>query len=313
MRQSVHDFGIKFERGKDLEDKFKEKGFASIPSERVRGAHFPSDLTDCMRKRWYNFKGFSETNSFTFQTRCTLALGSLFDDLIVKMSMRARVYVEDEFSFGFNLPQLKYPVSGRIDIVIEEPDGTLVPAEVKSTKSSGFYDQEYKWANGRGKSFFPGAISEPKLAHVAQLMTYIYKMGGQFGYLIYFCKDNSDFCVHKVYWSQELFDHVVKDAALLEDYLALDTVPPRPEDVRSISLEFYQRDATYGKKGDIKSDSLKYPCAFKDRDTGEVSFCKYFMHCYAKEILEAPEAGEHVKEQVRLFQQAELAKVASSE
>lgn len=312
MRQSVHDFAVKFERGKDLEDKLRDKGFASVLSERVRQAHFPSDLTDCMRKRWYNFKGYSETDDFTFQSKCTLALGSLFDDLIVKMSMRARVYVEDELSFGFNIPGLKYPVSGRIDIVIEEPDGSYVPAEVKTTKSSSFYDQEYKWANGKGKSFFPGAVSEPKLAHVVQVMTYIYKLGVPYGYLIYFCKDNSDMCVHKVYWSQEIFDWAMKDARLLEDYLALDTVPPRPEEVQQMTLEFYQRDATYGKKGDIKADSLKYPCIIKDRDTGSVSYCRYFKHCWAKEILESENSSEELKTEIRLLQEAERVKHAAA-
>lgn len=300
MRQSVHDYAVKFEEGKELSKLLETKGFASIPSDKMRKAHYPSDLTDCIRKRYYGFKGIVETNPMTFKGHLVTSFGSLFDDLIVKMTMRARIYVEDEFSFGFQHSTLKYPVSGRIDIIIEEPDGSLIPCEIKTINAKQYNDRELKWATG--SRVLVGAVNEPKLAHVAQVMTYIYQMGTKYGYLIYFNKDNQSYKVHKIYWSQELFNDAIEDCVHLERYLELDTVPPRPV---SEPPEFYKRDADYGKKGDIKPDTLSYPCGWRDSETGEGVYCKFFNYCWSDEILNSPHSGEGLKQSIKLTLEAQ--------
>lgn len=310
MRDSVLDYALNFERATELEEKLRKEGFKSLPSERIRSAHYPSDLTSCIRQKWYNFKGVSETNTMPFETKVTLKLGDSFDDIVSSMSMKAKIYAEDEWSFGITLPELQYPISGRIDIILEEPDGKLIPAEVKTMNSNQFYDKEYKWGNGEGSTKYPGGVTEPKLYHVAQLMSYIYKMGTEYGYLIYFCKDNSDMHIHKIYWSEEFWKDIISEAKQLEAYLALDTLPPRHKEVQNMELAFYKRDAIYGKKGDLKTDrpNLLFPCGTKNADTGHVSFCKYFEVCWSKEILENPDASEEIKVRVQSHLEYEKSK-----
>lgn len=302
--ESVNDYAVKWERAEALEKKLHAEGYKSLPSSRTKDSHWPSEITDCPRKKYYNFKGVQVTNPTTFKSESIFAFGSLVDDLTSKLFIRSRVFVEEEYPYRIEVKGLKYPLSGRIDVVIEEPDGTLIPVEVKTIKTDKFYDEERKWGPNQGYTI-PGAITEPKLANVAQLMTYVYHMGTQYGYLVYWNKDNQDLCIHKVYWSQELFDDIVKACKDIEQYLELDTVPPRPN---NFEIQFYQKQTDTHKRGDLKVNEVRFPCGWVDRETGEEVLCKWFDHCWAKEILDAPGANQELKDRINRHFEAAKAK-----
>lgn len=302
MRENLEDYALKYERDLNLEERLKGKGFAKIPTERIRSAHYAFDLTSCIRQKWYNHKGITETNEDDFEQKMTLEIGSIVDDIFSKMAMRARIYADEEWSFGMNIEGLRLPFSARIDLILEDvTDGKLYPGEVKSMKSSQFYGKSWKYYNDHGKLVtggFSGGKDEPKFYHVAQLLSYIKKMGTPYGWLLYLCKDTSEFVVWKIYWSQEMWDDIVRDLGKLEEYIDLDVEPPRPY---KHEISFYKRATAENAKGDYRHDQSKigFPCSWKDADTGVIKSCRYRDWCFREEILESEDASEDLKEKVR--------------
>ena len=137
---------------------------------------------------------------------------------------------EDRY-IKFYDPRLKYPITGKIDVLVVD-DGVVLPVEVKSTKDSGEFRHYDAW-----KKLLPRG------EHVAQLTMYLKDKKISRGRIQYYNKNRSLDAWYYIDFVSEFYDEVIDKFKQLEDAL------PKPEPMIPAGL---------------KQDS--YPCQWWSQD-----------------------------------------------
>lgn len=308
-QETLERLGVRWERATDLEEPIRELGL-DIPDEHVpkvielitqdyqdqlrrvtksrdysKTSVWASEHFSCHRKRYYKTIGADETEPPKTQEAITFGIGGYLGLLMAIKFAQLGVLVDAERYFRVDLGE-DLIKSGRTDVVIEDPtnNGKVVPVEVKSTKERGFRTT----TSGRGWTMV-GSDTVPRAYHVAQLFDYIEAQNNDpneedtdYGYLVYIDKNNSDFAIHRVWYSQEFSDEVLADDRefVREVEIAVDggELPPRhPKG----GVGFYEVDYQDNKAGDLNKNKCSFPCAWK---TGT---CSFLSLCWGDEIAAA--------------------------
>lgn len=231
----------------------------------ARFAHWPSEaLFPCLRKQWLIWKALPTdprgSNLDTF------ALGNAIEDAVIAkfkplaLRQQESVVIFDE--------RLKYPISGRIDLLIAETDELVVPVEVKSTKDYGEDSSYDRW-----KSYLPHE------EHAAQLTLYMKARKVDHGYVAYFNKNRSIIAIYRVDFNEDFYDFIVGMFKELEDSLD----GPEPEVPKGFGEQ-------------------KFPCGWQSRApdakaSGRLEgTCPWWSHCWRGKPVKMAKDGMRVDE-----------------
>lgn len=314
----------KYERFTNLEDVFnlrdrvKEKRglLGDEKTKWTRQAHYPSSLRACKRQLVLDWLGESEEPP-NFNSLITFGFGAAFENVIVKEFKDLDFYLGDEESFKLHDDRLEHPFSGRIDVLVKldeemDPKQLMRPVELKTMAGGQFEKTEYGGYGGRQPIVFEGGKTKPKSYHLDQLTVYLRKMNLDWGLLIYANKDNSDYCVYKVYYDQNRYDAIVDYCREIEELVlkARETgeLPPGNmiEDDGSI-VEITAPALTVGKRGELagkpKMDKMnksagivKFPCIWQNGTSGRIATCRFFEKCHGAHLEELGLTMEDLKE-----------------
>jgi len=269
-----------------------------------KAAHWPSGLTNCIRKQAWDFTIGSEWNP-SLNDDFTFAIGHAFEEVIVKRFKGVQAFLGEEESFTLKDERLKYPINGRVDIIVKLPpeldkEQLMRPVELKTMNSNQWEDKEY------GPMKFAGASSKPKLYHVAQLTIYLKKMNVDWGLMCYANKNSSEIMIYKIDFSQEFYDFIINYLAEVESEVMKvredESYIPRATtitddfevvDINDVPLTLYKRNTALNEIGDPKLDKMnkdegifKFPCVWQDANTKKLKTCDYFGKCYSDKLKE---------------------------
>ena len=217
--------------------------------DRPKEAHWASDgLFSCIRKEWLGWHGAVPTNS-DFNSQI-LELGkSIEEDIIERYKLSGTMVGTDRY-IKIQDPRLRYPITGKIDVLVVD-GGVVLPVEVKSTKDNSEFKHYDAW-----KKLLPRG------EHVAQLTVYLKARKLSRGRLHYMNKNRSLDAWYYVDFVEQFFDEIVAKFKEVEDSL------PKPEPLIPTGL---------------KSDT--FPCSWysSDRNKEEaVGKCMFWEHCHGE-------------------------------
>lgn len=136
------------------------------------------DLTDpskrigaCVRAEWYRCKRISKTNPTGSYSNYILSFGKHLEVWLIDQLKLSGVYVSSNDKFVFPGRPI---ISGEVDIIVKDDDGTYAVIENK-TFSSGNYQALKKLAGSGGRS---PAVPEPKIQNLMQSHIYLHALEG---------------------------------------------------------------------------------------------------------------------------------------
>jgi hypothetical protein len=269
-----------------------------------KGAHWPSEITDCPRKIVYKWCGVGESNPIESSGWWKIKLGSAVHELCQKTlediegdeEMKKALawegfHTETEVRSGnIAVPGLAFPISYRLDNRFVDDDGILAIAE-------------YKTAFGRGMRDIKD--NGPKESALAQTIVYMKLSGIRRAYIMYVSRDNADrvlfildyvfamepvgspeaveiekgWVLSRMFPSGELdemkrfpaslWDGMVEKLQTIEMHIRYKTLPDRPYMVAIKNHEI--RDKFTKDKIEYKSDWQCMYCPFMTKCWGEVA------------------------------------------
>lgn len=262
----------------------------------------------CLRQQFYYIAGVPETNASRVEDRVKAAYGNWIHDGLADLLKTSGIYIASEkrlyrpYDEETELP----PVSGRCDIVVQDPtNGLPVIVEIKSGNDSSWYFKKEVLVGGSKE----GEEARPKEDHVAQLLLYL-DFYGQFGvekgillyagratglfkqYIVRMTEDGSAFVqsdeISEV-WHHVNIHSVNKRWNTLLLHIQQNSLPPRDYEYQYSNetiVDMYENGelnktdtATVKrklKKGDLDGELLK-------KGDWQCSWCNFRDLCYGKE------------------------------
>jgi hypothetical protein len=228
-----------------------------------KDAHWASGtFSPCLRRDWLDFHGAKPTDMNTNYD--IFGMGDSVEDQIVNKYLLAGQYVRTQERITINDPRLRFPIVGKIDLLIRskkeidlliEVDDELVAVEAKSVKDFG---EDYGW--NVWKKYLP------KKEHVGQLTLYIKGMELKHGYISVYNKQRS-ITVRYMVSAKGDFDRFYD--AIIQRFVETEASLPGPEP--SIPQGFKGR---------------AFPCVWFSRSPDHKNVpagtCQYFSHCFAE-------------------------------
>jgi len=232
-----------------------------------KDAHWASGtFSPCSRKDWLEFHGAKPTDNNTNYD--IFGMGEGIEDQIVNKYMLAGQYVRTQERVTINDPRLKFPIVGKVDLLIRSKkevdllvgvDDELLALEAKSTKDFG---EDYGW--NVWKKYLP------KKEHVGQLSLYMKAMNLKHGYITYYNKQRSIIIRYLVTRNEEFerfYDLIIAHFQKIEASLSgLEPGIPR------------------------ELNGKKYPCIWfsraPDHKNVPAGTCQFFSHCWAAHDIE---------------------------
>lgn len=258
---------------------------------RERTSHYPSQASaldqegrpigKCLRAQWYAWKGTPKSNAPDATAIWKFRAGDAIHEVFPAMLREAGFDLCNEVAFKVTPPGLAYPVSGRVDSLIEL-NGETVGVEIKSTYGQGL-------TNKKSGVKYCGAKPE----HLLQIITYLHCTTLDKFILVYLARDNfyrTQFLLQKAPGGGILvngevaditFNDIIKRWKVLEEALSTNSIPDRdyflkyPEDV--ILKKYIEYRETSSAK---KLQSLEV--WGKDRGDWQCSYCDYSDLCNAE-------------------------------
>lgn len=236
---------------------------------RPRERHYPSDVNACMRQLYWKWTDQPKTNPIDASGLWKMNMGNAIHDLIYEFLEDAEFDIIAEVGGVVEIPELKYPISYRVDYMfIEKDTGNEAIIEAKTSY-------------GRGIKAIQ--ISEkPKEQDLAQVVLYIYLTKIKKCYFLYVGRDNS---YRTQFVAEEMNGQIYVDGVLsevtatlliqrlmvLEEYLAGDVLPDR-DYMAAI------------KNGEIKDKFQKNNKQYKT--DWQCSYCQWKDRCWEEELEE---------------------------
>lgn len=129
----------------------------------------------CVRAEYYRVKRYPETNPTGDYSNYILSYGKVLEQWMIEQLKIAGVYASSNDKFVFPNHPL---ISGEIDIVVKEPDGTYAVIENKTFNSGNYASlKSLGGAAGRGAKF-PYIRPEPKISNLMQSHIYLHALSG---------------------------------------------------------------------------------------------------------------------------------------
>lgn len=163
----------------------------SAPS---RGSHFyPSEASvrseddtgtlitegGCLRASYYRIKKIGQREPFTGRIAHILNMGKTIEESLVDIFKEMGIWIANSVRFKDE----EYNISGELDAVLVEPDGTLYGAEIKT--AYGYHAESEIIGNTRKPGF-------PKMAHLLQTLVYCHVFKGKLNHfrIVYMLRDS---------------------------------------------------------------------------------------------------------------------------
>jgi len=256
---------------------------------RERTSHYPSQASaldsegqpigKCLRAQWYSWKGVPKSNAPDATACWKFRAGDAIHEVFPAMLREAGFDLCNEVAFKVTPPGLVYPVSGRVDSLIEL-NGETIGVEIKSTYGQGL-------TNRKTGVKYAGAKPE----HLLQIITYLHCTTIDKFILVYLARDNfyrTQFLIQKAPCGGVLvngeaadvtFPDIIRRWQALEESLKTDSVPARdyflqyPEDIALRKYTEYRETSTAKKPLTLETWS-------KDRGDWQCSYCDFSETCW---------------------------------
>lgn len=156
--------------------------------------------SDCLRKIWYEFKGF-EAEEVPTKMRRAWAIGKALESLILNWLEEAGFDVQREWDslFILGMPFFR----GHLDSVIIENGVPSAIVEVKTAKDSSF------------KIFEKKGVREWNPQYYAQIQSYMGMSGIHSAYILVLNKDSSDISDELVEFDAYFYEKLKEKAAMI--------------------------------------------------------------------------------------------------
>jgi hypothetical protein len=270
-----------------------------------RGGHFyPSEASvfyeadgeqqiagACLRKSYYRIKHSDQRGQVSARGAHIMAHGSQIEHSLVEIFKQMGIWRANSVRFKDN----EYNVSGEIDAVLVEPDGTEYGAEVKT--AYGYMAEKDIIGNTYN-------VGKPRPSHLLQTLIYCWVFKDRLPYfrILYMFRDSCARRSFKIELHEEdgvhypKVDGKVSKAFSVEDilsrykelqyYLDTDTVPPR-----DFQLEYTDEKVQrlYDLKKISKSKYEKHFAPRKPEPAGDwnCSYCDFSTFCWSQEETES--------------------------
>lgn len=232
---------------------------------RQRESHYPSDISDCMRKLYYKWTNEPESNPITASGLWKMEMGKAIHKQFNKWLEDAGFDVIDEIGGKKQIDGLRYPISYRVDNVIME-DGKEVGIEIKTKYGRGIVDIEKN--------------RQPQENDINQVCFYIYLSGINKWYLIYVGRDNAyrtQFEISRYDWEYNIDNNkinfapndLIEKLTWLEHYVEVKQLPGRDFNVII-------------KNGEIKKQIQKDKIVYKS--DWQCNYCQWLDICWQDKL-----------------------------
>lgn len=132
----------------------------------------PSSTNQCPRFAVYRLRGYNQEISLLAQTKRIFDLGNRIEDAVGEMFRDLGILVDSQVEMKIEEPA---PIRGYIDFIIDWDGHKIV--ECKSINEAGFAYRK--------------AYHKPKDEHFRQLQFYLYALKHDYGFVFYYCKNDS--------------------------------------------------------------------------------------------------------------------------
>ena len=123
----------------------------------------------CMRAEYYRCKRYSRTEPTSLYSEWIMSFGKHLEVWLIERLKEAGIYAGSNMKFNYPAFPL---ISGEIDILVKEPDGSLSVIENK-TYNGSLYQVQKKLGGSGGRS---PTTPTPKLGHVMQSFIYLHSL-----------------------------------------------------------------------------------------------------------------------------------------
>jgi CRISPR/Cas system-associated exonuclease Cas4 (RecB family) len=218
-----------------------------------RESYYPSEVSKCLRQLYYRWTNEKPSNPIEAGGIWKMRMGDAAHDMIHEFLEKAGFEIINEVSFKKDIG-LKYPISGRIDNVFIDEDGTLSGIEVKSSYGAGIKNIQ---KSGHAKK-----------DDIDQVTIYSGCTDIKRWYLIYFGRDNA-YRTQFVIDNPQGFDELAFRFKLLEVAIELNTLPDREYLVAIKNGEI---------KDKFQKDNVEYKTSWR------CNYCSYKDMCWQEVI-----------------------------
>jgi hypothetical protein len=207
-------------------------------------AHYASSINACTRQQYYGWIGLTESNPNTAGSILKMKFGYLAEDLLEKFfisSIKNETLIDGKklikYEMGwkekYEIKELKYPITCKLDFVLFFDDNTEFAVELKSSFGRGIVEI--------------AKTQTPKKDYLDQIFVYIYLtpfknfihpyLGRDNGYRTEFEVEKIDEGLKVIYTTYEEmkkekiyyyhFDDIIEKLKNVENYLEVKEEPPR--------------------------------------------------------------------------------------
>ena len=255
-----------------------------------RGGHYPSEANACSRQLWYKWKKTPESDPVYPTALIKMDIGNGIHKLVADWLKASGLELTEEVPFKYAHEKLKFPISGRMDIVYKETKSlddmsgsvveTLKGIEVKSGFGRGISDIKEK--------------GQPKLEHIMQAAIYMHCTNVKEFKIVYVARDAAVFLEFdlktrdgKIYCDEILIpdmelEKIIDKFASIEASLQLEEVPKRPYKAAYV----YKKDYNKAMIVDyFQANKVTYTTYWG------CSYCQYASYCWKSELDLATQKG----------------------
>lgn len=243
----------------------------------------------CLRSSYYRLKGGFEGIPHDARTQFIFIQGNMVEDMMIKLWKEMGVWKDNNVKFI----DKEHNISGEMDALLIEPDGTEYGVEVKSFY--GYFAEKEIFGN-------KSTLGKPKLPQLLQTLIYLYNFRDRLPYfrMVYFGRDSVKRRTFKIELEQEgdifypkvdgvvwrsfsmndIFDRYKR----LQEHLDNNVIPDRDYDLHFSDAKI-QDFFTKGKVAKTKYEKWQKGRLGQHEVIGDwqCSYCKYKDTCYGDE------------------------------
>lgn len=213
---------------------------------------------NCLRASYFRLTGGFEGIPYDARAEFIFMQGKSVEEMLIEQWKAMGIWVDNNVKFY----DAEHNISGELDAILREPDGTVYGAEVKSFYG---YKAESEIFGNKSK------LGRPKMSQLLQTLIYTYHFRDRLPYfrMVYFARDSvlrrtfkielhEDHGLHYpkiegVVWRQFTVEDILERYKLLQSYIEKQVIPPN-------DFELQYSDAKiedYFKKGKISKSKYE--------------------------------------------------------
>lgn len=247
---------------------------------RKKESHYPSEVTDCIRKLWYKWRGESISDSMSFASVLRMEMGNAIHSLLAKEFEEMGLKVLSEVPFKKSIEGLTYQISGRLDNLFIDSKGVIRGIEIKTTYGRGIRELR--------------KVNMPKPEALQQVLVYFHCVDMKYYHLIYIGRDDG-------YRTEFLFERKEDGIYLEGEKLSL-TFTDISDKLKEIEKAVGNGIPDRPYKAAINNGEIKDKFTYKKIDyktDWQCSYCSYKTKCW-KEVIKNSEGNRfHGEEEIK--------------